>query len=154
MINLTNISSIIGAIAGLSVATERLVEIVKGMIPWLNSKNPDPVLEGRRQAALQILAGIAGIITTFLASQTDAVSGITRNPLGLIVIGLLASGGSGFWNSILDYVNNAKAAKSADAESKNVDLQVKKDALVNSPGFQPRRGLPVPPPPVHPPENT
>jgi hypothetical protein len=111
----TQISSAVSFLAALSVATERLVEIVKGSIPWLNQENKDPTKEGWRQAALHLLAAIAGIITTLLAAP--AIQGTLPVQLstypGILALGLLASGGSGFWNSILTYVGAAKDIKKA-----------------------------------------
>jgi hypothetical protein len=44
--------------------------------------------------------------------------GIPDGWTGKLALGLLASGGSGFWNSILTYVNKAKDIKVAAAETK------------------------------------
>jgi hypothetical protein len=128
--DLNNVSSIVALLAALSVASERLVEIIKGFIPPLNKENPDPAAEGRRQAMLHVLAVIAGIATAWLASQTGAIkSVIPDTPLAWIVVGLLASGGSGFWNSIQGYVNKAKDVKKAEAEGKKIETEAKKAAL-------------------------
>ena len=103
----------------LSVASERLVEIVKSAIPILNQPRPDPRAEGWRQATLHLLAAGAGVVTTALASTAPSINNVVPNkPLAWIVIGLLASGGSGFWNSIQTYVNKAKDVKSAEADAK------------------------------------
>lgn len=120
----TNLTAIISLLVALSVASERLVEIVKGLIPALNQENPDPTKEGWRRAILQILAVAAGIITAFLASPVvpgNIFHGVTGN----LALGLLASGGSGFWNSILSYANKAKEVKSAEAASKKLDNQAR-----------------------------
>ncbi len=108
----TQLSTIIGLLAALSVASERLVEIAKGLIPWLDQQNSDPGTESRRRAALQFLAAAAGVTTAFVSGQAfpDTLH-IAPGFLSKVVLGLLASGGSGFWNSILDYVNNAKNLK-------------------------------------------
>jgi len=45
---------------------------------------------------------------------------------GKLALGLLASGGSGFWNSILTYVTKAKDIKAAEAESKQMEGRVKR----------------------------
>jgi hypothetical protein len=132
--DLTNISSIVALLAALSVASERLVEIIKGFIPPLNKENPDPKGEGRRQAMLHILAVVAGIVTAWLASTTPAVKSVFPDtPLAWIVVGLLASGGSGFWNSIQGYVNKAKDVKTAEAEDKKVEIAAKKARLAPLP---------------------
>ena len=129
--DLNNISSIVALLAALSVASERLVEIIKGLIPPLNKENPDPAAEGRRQTMLHVLAIIAGMVTAWLASTTTAVKSVIPDThLAWIVVGLLASGGSGFWNSIQGYVNKAKDVKKAEAEAKKVETEVKKAALL------------------------
>ena len=132
--DLNNISSIVALLAALSVASERLVEIIKGLIPILKQENPDPVAEGRRQSILQVLAIIAGIVTVWLASTTTALkSVIPDTPLAWIVVGLLASGGSGFWNSVQGYVSKAKDVKKAEAEDKQVETATKKAAIPPAP---------------------
>jgi hypothetical protein len=42
---------------------------------------------------------------------------------------LLASGGSGFWNSILTYVTKAKDLKAAEAETRQIEARVKRATL-------------------------
>lgn len=117
--DINNISSIVALLSALSIASERLVEIIKGTVPWLNIAKTDPNAEGWRQAALRVLAALAGVATAWLASTAEAVGNlIPSNPGAWIVLGLLASGGSGFWNSIQGYVNQAKTAKAAEAATK------------------------------------
>ena len=125
--DLTNLSSIVTLLIALSVASERLVEIVKGFVLKLNKENPDPAQEGRRKAVLQILAVISGLFTAWLTKDIAAIKAITPDTaLAWIPLGLLASGGSGFWNSIQTYVAKAKDVKKAEAESKKVDAETKK----------------------------
>jgi hypothetical protein len=38
----------------------------------------------------------------------------------------LASGGSGFWNSILTYVTKAKDLKAAEAETRQIEVRAKR----------------------------
>jgi LPXTG-motif cell wall-anchored protein len=105
------------AIIALSVAAERVVEIVKGIVVWLDKEKESPKEEARRRATLQGLAAVAGILVSVLAwPVTKTLLPETGNPTSTIVaFGLLASGGAGFWNSILGYVMSVKALKSADA---------------------------------------
>ncbi len=111
-----NLSIIVALLVALSVASERLVEIIKGLIPSLDKENTDPIKEGRRKSCLQLLAVIAGIVTTLLASP--AIEGVIPNLdwISIIALGLLASGGSGFWNSVTTYVNKAKDIKKSQAQ--------------------------------------
>jgi hypothetical protein len=105
-------------IAMLSVASERLVEVIKGAIPLLATQHPDPVIEGRRRTVLQILSIAAGTLTAFLAKSLGTTMPFTADTIWeYLAIGVLVSGGSGFWNGILSYVGNVKDAKKAQAKA-------------------------------------
>jgi hypothetical protein len=112
-----NLTALVTAIIALSVAAERVVEIIKGIVVWLDKEKPDPKEEARRRASLQALAAVAGVAVSLLAwpvTQSLLPAGSNRT-LTILALGLLASGGSGFWNSILGYVMSVKALKSAVA---------------------------------------
>src|SRR3954469_12485481 len=104
--NLTDLSSLVSVLAAVSVASERLVEIIKGFIPFLNQENSDPRMEGIRKSLLQFLAVVSGIVTVFLtrpvignasaAGQGTLVPQLMNSWPGLLALGLLTSGGSGF----------------------------------------------------------
>ena len=124
-INITNLTTIVSLIMALSVASERLVEIIKGLIPSLNQENSDPKKEGWRRAALHILAVIAGIVTAILAKPmipTRIGEAISIGTLHILALGLLASGGSGLWNSVLTYFLKIKDIKEIEAEQKKEEL--------------------------------
>lgn len=112
------LSSVVAMLVVLSVASERLVEIVKGFVPYLNEERKTPRGESRRKAFLHILAIIAGIVTALLAIEalSSYVPENLDKTLGVIALGLLASGGSSLWNSILGYANEAKKTKKKDRE--------------------------------------
>jgi hypothetical protein len=118
-----DLTASVTAIIALSVAAERVVEIIKGMFVWLDKEKADPKQEARRRATLQGLAAVAGMGLSILAwPVTKTLLPTTSNPTSTIIaFGLLASGGSGFWNSILGYVMSLKALKSADAASAKQD---------------------------------
>lgn len=103
----------IGLILALSIASERLVEIIKGFIPYLNKEDLPMPEEGRRRSLLQIMAVFSGVATSFLAK--DSLPPDISN-LSVFVVGLLASGGSGFWNAILTYVVEVKNLKEMDVK--------------------------------------
>jgi hypothetical protein len=44
--DLTRLTTIVSLLVALSVASERLVEIIKGLVPFLNQQNVDPKKEG------------------------------------------------------------------------------------------------------------
>jgi hypothetical protein len=107
------------AIIALSIAAERVVEMTKGIVVWLDKVKENPKEEARRRASLQALAAGAGVFVSWLAwPVTKALLPTGGDSAATIIaFGLLASGGSGFWNSILGYVMSLKALKSAVAEA-------------------------------------
>ena len=124
----TKLTSVISLLIALSVASERLVDIIKGLIPWLNQQRRKPAHEGGGKRP-QIVAVIAGITTAWLSSAAIPKGvGIPDDWTGTFALGLLASGGSGFWNSILTYVAKAKDLKAAEAETQQIVVRAKKGA--------------------------
>ncbi|HZS17310.1 MAG TPA: hypothetical protein VFA51_05190 [Candidatus Udaeobacter sp.] len=126
----TKLTTVISLLVALSIASERLVDIIKGVIPWLNQPRVRPADEGWRKAALQVLAVFAGITTAWLSSAAIPKGvGIPDDWTGTLALGLLASGGSGFWNSILTYVTKAKDVKAAEAETKQIEVRARRATL-------------------------
>lgn len=127
--DLTELSTLVTLLVALSVAAERLVEIVKGFVPFLNQENTDAKMEGIRKSVLQFMAVVSGILTAFLTWPVISNEGIGV-PLdswpGVFALGLLASGGSGFWNSIQTYVNKLKDVKKLQVEDQRIDVKNKK----------------------------
>ncbi len=112
------LAAIVSVLVALSVASERLVEITKGFSEFLNEENSDKRKERWRRAALQGIAVVAGIVTALLAQPAikGVVPGLSEHYTGILALGLLASGGSGFWNAVLTYVLNVKDIKKVEAE--------------------------------------
>jgi hypothetical protein len=116
--------AVVGLLVALSAASERIVEIVKGVVPTLNTERADPRAEGWRKAALQVLAVAAGMVTTFLAKSSIPADLVPSGWAGLFALGFLASGGSGLWNAVLTYLLEVKNIKEGLAEltAKKVDM--------------------------------
>ncbi|MFP5234323.1 MAG: hypothetical protein ACLGSD_00350 [Acidobacteriota bacterium] len=119
------LSALVATILAVSIASERIVEILKGLFPglWLfepRTGNP----EARRCAAIHVLAGLCGVFVAW-ASGIDILTllGMSRSPnggsashmLGYAIVGLLASGGSAFWNHVLDILQAAKVQREQQA---------------------------------------
>jgi predicted histidine transporter YuiF (NhaC family) len=73
--DVNKLTAIVTILITLSIASERLVEIIKGFIPFLNADTLDnannlinPNQEARRKAYVSILSVFCGIATAFLAS--------------------------------------------------------------------------------------
>lgn len=105
--------TVVGFILAISIASERLVEIIKGIVPYLRDQKPDTSQEGIRRSLLQILAVFSGVFTALLAK--DALPPEINN-LSIFILGLLASGGSGFWNAILTYISGVKDLNKVETE--------------------------------------
>lgn len=104
-------TTILALLSALSLASERVVEIVKGVLPWFN-KESDKFLknEVRRNALTLIIASVAGVLLAWLACKIGAVKPQKNETLTIIALGLLSAGGSGFWNSIQTSLNKLKDA--------------------------------------------
>lgn len=110
----------VALLAAISIASERLVEIIKGLMPYLNQKRAHQKQEAVRRVALQLLAVLAGIVTALLAYLSgslpaDSLPRGWDSTIGIVTIGLLASGGAGFWNAILSYLLQVKDLKKKEA---------------------------------------
>ncbi|MGA3208414.1 MAG: hypothetical protein ABSE05_11405 [Syntrophales bacterium] len=113
--DVTNIIAFLGA---MSLSVERVVEIIKNMVPFLANDHSDPKKENYRTAALHAIAALAGAVIAYVAQEQiqPLLSHIFPTPgevgiPGCIIVGFLASGGSGFWNQCLSIVGEVKKAK-------------------------------------------
>lgn len=108
----------VSLLIGMSVATERLVEILKGAVPQLYTKQADRRHESLRCIAVQLIAVACGALTALLAKDflpPGRMQDVAGKPWGALGLGLLLSGGSGFWNSILTYLVGLKDLQKQEA---------------------------------------
>ncbi len=131
--DITKLTAVVSILITLSVASERLVEIIKGFFPSLNVENLDPPAEAWRKAIISIIAVVSGIFTAWLSSPI--LKGLLKDLLELntsktedyifaiLALGLLASGGSAFWNSILEYLLKIKDLKETKVKKENVAVE-------------------------------
>lgn len=136
------ITAIVTLLVSLSIASERLVEILKStFFPQWTKEIVAPAGatqteidtaerdEERRKAKIQFLAVVCGIATAFMAKPAiDSYSSILHLQGGvgcwvIVALGFLASGGSGFWNSILGYLLKVKDVKEAESKLSNTNAQ-------------------------------
>ena len=105
----------------ISIAAERMVEILKGMLPNLGlfKMNPDAAKESQRCAWIHVLAGGCGALVAWLGNLnifSGLSGGGTIQPwISYAGAGLLASGGSAFWNHALDMIKAAKITQEQGA---------------------------------------
>ena len=105
---MNTLTAVVTLLMALAVASERLVEMVKGYIPFLSTQQPKPVDESKRKAILHLLGAAAGVLTSYLAmpAVVEALPNLdnTHDIRVILALGLLASGGSGLWNTVLTYL--------------------------------------------------
>ena len=119
------LSTFFTLMAAMSIAAERVVEIIKGIFPSLAATDPDANKERRRHMVLQFLAALAGIVVAaahvqvnsslgnFMNSDYDAWSlpGMGLMTVKYVIIGVMVSGGSAMWNHALDIVGALKTVE-------------------------------------------
>jgi hypothetical protein len=115
------LSTLLATMVALSVAVERVVEILKQFCgTWpvaklLFTQRATPGAENARCAWMYVLSGSIGAV---LAGYTGAGAQIMPHShpyLADAIAGLLASGGSSFWNHALDMMQAAKVMKEQTA---------------------------------------
>lgn len=113
--DLTVLTTFFTKMVAISVAAERMVEILKGWFPnrYPFATEPNPTQEMRRCAIVHVLAGICGGLVSWLGG-VNVFTGFAT-PIGswasYVGAGLLASAGSAFWNHALDLIQAAKIKK-------------------------------------------
>lgn len=115
------ITLLISYVLGIAVASERIVEMVKGVFPILWQAKDDPKQEAFRRSLLQALSivisvGVAFTATATLPNELKALGWVEQAP-GVIALGLMAAGGSGFWNALLTLMQNIKDLKKGEVEA-------------------------------------
>lgn len=115
------LTTLFSFLAALSVATERITEIFKGLpylSKWFADEKKDPFLEESRKVSVQFLAVLAGTLVTYLARDPLSKQfGMTEIQWYVYwVFGAMASGGSGIWNSLLDIVREVNRQKQIATE--------------------------------------
>ena len=99
-------------VATLSVATERVTEFIKrfpGVSNFLSpATKPTGNAENIRVIFVHILATGIGILLCYCFPQELAPNNLPKSFGVCFLFGLLASGGSSFWNSALDTFRGVK----------------------------------------------
>jgi hypothetical protein len=125
-----SLTSFLSIIAAVSVAVERIVEILKGLLPktWLFEPKTDPPLESFRCAMLHVLAGICGAAVAAV-SKVDVWHRLNQFQVpgqqphwyywwgSYAFTGLLSSGGSAMWNHALDILKATKVKQEQGAKA-------------------------------------
>jgi hypothetical protein len=131
---MNNLSSFLSVVAAVSVAVERIVEILKGSLPnaWLFKPQATASQESFRCAMLHVFAGCCGTVVA-AASKVDIWHTLDQfqrpgqDPhwyywLGSFAFtGLLSSGGSAIWNHSLDILKAVKVKQEQSAKTQTAN---------------------------------
>ena len=145
------VSELIAVVLALSLATERLLLAIRtpstflGLIPlgqWLNNENSDPNKDGFRRLIIQILTLLCAIFTAgWLADkplirehrgiETELFWGwnpfdsiqISSQTMPLLILALLATGGSSFWKNILGYTKTVRDIRKVEKNNQIIHNQ-------------------------------
>lgn len=131
---MATLSALLSVIIAVSLASERVIELLKKWFPNVGKARPDATQESRRQGMIQLLSAVMGTIIAWLSH--NQLAAMLPESLGhymgwptYIAIGLMSSGGSGFWNSILDVIRAIKIDREAKAELQVATLNARTEEL-------------------------
>lgn len=111
------LTSLLGFVAALSLATERITETIKGfpgLSRWLAVDKPvGSTAEEFRKASMQVLAIAVGTILAWMTQDhlSTALGSQYSGFWPCLILGAVASGGSGIWNSLLDITREVNKQK-------------------------------------------
>jgi len=128
------ISELVAVVLAISLATERLVVVIRTpqkflwIIPlgqWLNNENKDhPEKDGPRRLVVQLISFLCALFTVgwLAAGGWNPLVSITiaSQTVPLWLLAILATGGSSFWKNILGYT---KAVRDIRIEEKKKATQ-------------------------------
>jgi len=128
-----------------SLATERLIAILKTMIPWLARENTtaekevDLKADMQRRLVLQGLALVASYVTVALVFDTwcpwkKVALGEWSYYQG--VLAFLGSAGSAFWAGVVGYVKEVKDAKTVEVANARRQFAVSAGANADGVGLK------------------
>ncbi len=113
-----NIPVWLAIFAAVGLSAERLVEVIKNRFVWLDTPNPDPQKERTRKFWLRIITIVAA--SAIVAAAQEQIRPYMpfllpeegfRWVLGCLLVGLLSSAGSDFWNQALSLLAAYKDIK-------------------------------------------
>jgi hypothetical protein len=131
----SDLSTLIGIIALMAAASERLVETIKKLIPSLSSvalptdaavsstQLPSASKDhknSRREGILSLISILAGILTAGLGYWAGTFGKLmpSKDPLTItaeiLFLGILVSGGSRLWNPLVEYLKAIKDIKAGN----------------------------------------
>lgn len=124
----------------LSLASERLVAIVKTIWPELTDENAERTLAEDRRRRIMVL--VLAFLASWLTSSFLATNGFNPvgeipifksaqgdHPLPVYIVALMCTGGSAFWSSVLGYANAVKDTKKQQAAQQRMIMRAARQAV-------------------------
>lgn len=129
--DITQITQLISLVLAVSLASERLVTLLKTLIPWLvgpPAGTADVPEKWRQVTVMLITFVIAWLTASFLKGRFNPWESIILKTdsdvhLPFWFIGFLASGGSAFWASLLGYTSAVKNLRTHQLVSEKLALK-------------------------------
>lgn len=128
-----SLTSFVSVLLAVSLASERLLTMVKAAFPWLaqeqktDAKEVDLTRDRSRRLTLLVMAWIASWVAASFLVKGDwtlnalfaqvPVPGAANLGVPVPLVGLLASSGSAFWNNVLGITKEAKDTKRVETAS-------------------------------------
>ena|SRR5258708_2110463 len=116
---LTSITMFLTTVLALSMAVERVVEIIKGMFPDTIAHAKEGNAEFQRCAWIRLMSATIGSGIAYISHlklfEHDCPDLWPRIGCALL-LGFLSAGGSAFWNHLLDIVKASKIKDEVDAK--------------------------------------
>ncbi len=135
-----DVTNVVTYVAGLSVATERITETIT-RVPWFSPKLSDlkETKQGENWRVIGTFA-LAAVVGGILCWQTptDLLPEGLHGGIGLCVFfGVLASGGSGFWNNAVDSLREIKKQRQDPRRKEVAEAEAKATAKQAGSNHQP-----------------
>lgn len=114
---LDNLSEFSTLLVAVSLATERLVVIVKTIFPRLGmhpaaAGESEDVLDRNRRLTVLGVAYVSALLTTWIIADGWTITyGTAGRSISIFGIALLACGGSAFWTQVVGFASAAKDAR-------------------------------------------
>jgi hypothetical protein len=133
-------TEIAAIVLGVSLANDRILEMLKTIIPWLTVQKSSTEDNGEvsleemlRRLLIQIISFASGWVSAgIVAAKDNAFMDLGGDiPIGdkmqvpVVIVGILSSAGSTFWTQIVSYSKALKDEKKSEAADERIEMTKK-----------------------------
>lgn len=139
IMDISVITKLISVILAVSLASERLVTIIKTNISWLQEPTPTvPPVNDRaekiRRSVVMVVSFLIAWVTAKYSNGDNSFFGVFKigtydTGIYVVIIALMASGGSAFWTNLLGYVSAVKDVNTQKSQRETLKKQAQLNAL-------------------------